>query len=87
MNVYHFLKEVEDSMSALAEQKNLKLSFQCEESLQAEFDRDQIEKVIFKLVYNAVKFTHPGGSIEVIARQVDEEVTTEEEKRTPSTPL
>ncbi|MBI1869795.1 MAG: hypothetical protein HYS07_01220 [Chlamydiae bacterium] len=73
VNVRDFFREIEDSMSALAEQKNLKLSFECEESLQGEFDRDQIEKVIMNLVYNAVKFTPEGGSIEVRAKTVDEE--------------
>ncbi|MBI1871192.1 MAG: hypothetical protein HYS07_08385 [Chlamydiae bacterium] len=43
-----------------------------EESLQGEFDRDQIEKVVMNLVYNAVKFTPEGGSIEVRARRVEE---------------
>ncbi|MBI1871189.1 MAG: histidine kinase, partial [Chlamydiae bacterium] len=71
VNVRDFLREIEDSMSSLAEQKNLKLSFECEESLLGEFDRDQIEKVVMNLIYNAVKFTSEGGSIEVKAKTVE----------------
>ncbi|MBI3267314.1 MAG: hypothetical protein HYZ67_09770, partial [Chlamydiae bacterium] len=70
VNVRDFFREIEDSMSSLAEQKNLKLSFECEESLQGEFDRDQIEKVVMNLIYNAVKFTSPEGFIRVTARVV-----------------
>ncbi|MBI1871197.1 MAG: histidine kinase, partial [Chlamydiae bacterium] len=72
VNVRDFFREIEDSMSSLAEQKNLKLSFECEESLEGEFDRDQIEKVVMNLIYNAVKFTPEGGSIEVRARRVED---------------
>ncbi|MBI3276542.1 MAG: histidine kinase, partial [Chlamydiae bacterium] len=75
VKVRDFLREIEDSMSSLAEQKNLKLSFECEESLQSEFDRDQIEKVVMNLIYNAVKFTPEGGSIEVRAKTVKRENT------------
>ncbi|MBI3266581.1 MAG: hypothetical protein HYZ67_05940 [Chlamydiae bacterium] len=73
VKVRDFFREIEDSMSSLAEQKNLKLSFECEESLQGEFDRDQIEKVVMNLVYNAVKFTPEGGSIAISARHVKNE--------------
>ncbi|MBI1871629.1 MAG: hypothetical protein HYS07_10635 [Chlamydiae bacterium] len=68
VQVAPFLKEIQDSVQPLADERGLKLEFNASEDLEAEFDRDQMEKVILNLVYNAVKFTPRGGEIAVEAR-------------------
>lgn len=50
----------------LAEQKKIKLSFNCKfNSIQILFDRDKLEKIINNLLSNAIKFTKEYGEINV----------------------
>jgi signal transduction histidine kinase len=43
-----------------------------DDELPAVLDVDRIERVLINLVTNAIKFTPPGGTIRVRARQVDD---------------
>ncbi|MBI1871626.1 MAG: HAMP domain-containing histidine kinase, partial [Chlamydiae bacterium] len=49
VQVAPFLKEIQDSVQPLADEKGLKLEFNAPEDLEAEFDRDHIEKVMLNL--------------------------------------
>lgn len=50
----------------LAEQKKIKLSFNCEyNTIKISFDRDKLEKIINNLLSNALKFTKELGEINV----------------------
>ncbi|MBL8960627.1 MAG: response regulator [Gemmatimonadetes bacterium] len=62
------LRRMTDSFSSLAERKGIDLRLSCPVSgLIVSCDADQIEKVIANLVGNALKFTPPGGAVELLA--------------------
>ncbi|MCS3801568.1 ligand-binding sensor domain-containing protein/signal transduction histidine kinase/DNA-binding response OmpR family regulator [Chitinophagaceae bacterium OAS944] len=61
-----FLKEVTESFSDMSERKNIRFTFKtCIDRLDAYFDRDKMERILFNLLSNAFKFTLAGGHITV----------------------
>ncbi len=61
-----FLKEVTDSFRDMSERKHISFTFKsCIDRLDAFFDRDKIERILFNLLSNAFKFTLEGGHITV----------------------
>lgn len=61
-----FLKEVTDSFRDMSERKNIEFTFKtCIDRLDAYFDRDKMERILFNLLSNAFKFTLAGGHITV----------------------
>ena len=65
-NIVKFIKEVVLSFKGLAMQRQIKLSFlPSEDKILLWYDRDQMEKVMFNLLSNALKFTPEGGEITV----------------------
>jgi len=65
-NFVKFANEIILSFKGLAKQRNIKLNFLSEEEkIPLWYDRDQMEKVLFNLLSNALKFTPEGGRIEV----------------------
>ncbi|MBO9202599.1 MULTISPECIES: hybrid sensor histidine kinase/response regulator transcription factor [Niastella] len=61
-----FLKEVTDSFRDMSERKNIRFTFKaCIDRLDADFDRDKMERILFNLLSNAFKFTLGGGHITV----------------------
>ncbi len=58
-----------------AQQKEIELVPNFPQELTASFDRDMINTVIRNLLNNAVKFTHPGGKIEISGFRENGEVT------------
>ncbi|MGN6416313.1 MAG: hybrid sensor histidine kinase/response regulator transcription factor [Pseudobacter sp.] len=61
-----FLKEVTDSFRDMSERKNIEFTLKtCIDRLDAWFDRDKMERILFNLLSNAFKFTLPGGHIVV----------------------
>jgi signal transduction histidine kinase/DNA-binding response OmpR family regulator/ligand-binding sensor domain-containing protein len=62
------LRRMADSFSSLAERKGISFRLSCPVSgLTVSCDADQMEKVVANLVGNALKFTPPGGSVELLA--------------------
>lgn len=65
-DIVQFIREVILSFDAYARQRNLKLTMQAAEpEMRVWFDHDKLEKVLFNLISNAVKFTPAGGRIKV----------------------
>ncbi|MFL5743382.1 MAG: two-component regulator propeller domain-containing protein [Niastella sp.] len=61
-----FLKEVTESFRDMSERKNIRFTFKtCIDRLDAYFDRDKMERILFNLLSNAFKFTLAGGHITV----------------------
>ncbi|PKD43343.1 two-component regulator propeller domain-containing protein [Rhodohalobacter barkolensis] len=61
-----FLKNHFFSFESLAETKNIHLNFSSSRSaISVMIDTDKMEKVFFNLFSNAIKFTEPGGHIDV----------------------
>ncbi|MEM6347350.1 MAG: ATP-binding protein, partial [Bacteroidota bacterium] len=65
-NLSKFVGEVVLAFQGLAEQNKISLSFKPEApNIEAFYDRDQLEKVLFNLLSNALKFTPSGGEVKV----------------------
>jgi signal transduction histidine kinase/ligand-binding sensor domain-containing protein/DNA-binding response OmpR family regulator len=61
-----FLKEVTESFRDMSERKNIRFTFKTGiDRLDAYFDRDKMERILFNLLSNAFKFTLAGGHITV----------------------
>ncbi|MGY3212693.1 hybrid sensor histidine kinase/response regulator transcription factor [Mucilaginibacter sp. HD30] len=61
-----FVRESADSFRDIAEQKGIRLEIENDpESIIARFDQDKIERIIYNMLSNALKFTHKGGLIKV----------------------
>lgn len=65
-NVVKFVEATVSSFSALSDKKNITLTFKANvPELQASFDMDKLEKILFNLLSNAFKFTPDYGFINV----------------------
>ena len=63
-NLIHFIKDIVDSFNYEAKEREINYSFiQTYSSLEAWFDHDKLDKIIYNLLSNAFKFTQDGGSI------------------------
>ena len=71
-----FINGMADSLRPTAETKQIRLRAESQmgERLVGSLDRDRLEKIVLNLAINAIKFTPSGGSIDLIARSVGEEV-------------
>jgi signal transduction histidine kinase/DNA-binding response OmpR family regulator len=62
-----FVKEVSESFRDLSERKHINFSFSSTiPRLEAMFDADKIERILFNVLSNAFKFTLEGGNISVV---------------------
>ena len=63
-DLVHFIKNIADSFNHEAKEREMNYSFiQTCSSLEAWFDHDKLDKIIYNLLSNAFKFTEDGGSI------------------------
>ncbi|HEY9049022.1 MAG TPA: two-component regulator propeller domain-containing protein [Ohtaekwangia sp.] len=71
-DIIQFVRETVYSFADLSEKKNIKLTFESNtSSLEAIFDHDKVEKILFNLLSNAFKFTMGNGSISVMVEVKD----------------
>jgi signal transduction histidine kinase/DNA-binding response OmpR family regulator len=69
-NVRHFFGAILSSFSSLAEFRGIEYRFHIEDhEHDVYFDRDKVEKIVYNLVHNALKFTDVGGKIDVGVKQ------------------
>jgi signal transduction histidine kinase/ligand-binding sensor domain-containing protein/DNA-binding response OmpR family regulator len=72
-DVIHFIREVATSFSDLSEKKNIGFSFNSTvERLDALFDHNKLERILFNLISNAFKFTPEGGKVDVDVAVINE---------------
>lgn len=65
-NFYLYLKGLVNTFQPLADKKELDLRFYTNEfEADLYFDRDKMDKIMYNLLYNAIKFTPTGGRITV----------------------
>ncbi|RED50104.1 hybrid sensor histidine kinase/response regulator transcription factor [Seonamhaeicola aphaedonensis] len=66
-NLVSFLTEIYNAFKEIAAERQINFKFKStKNSIQAWFDNDKIEKVVYNLLSNAFKFTSPGKSITLI---------------------
>ncbi|GEP98676.1 hybrid sensor histidine kinase/response regulator transcription factor [Chitinophaga cymbidii] len=69
-----FVKEVTDSFRDFAEKKHIRLKFSSRlHKLDALFDHDKMERILFNLLSNAFKFTLEDGSVIVELQEADQQ--------------
>jgi signal transduction histidine kinase/CheY-like chemotaxis protein/AraC-like DNA-binding protein len=65
-NIVPFIEGILGSFLSIANQNRLKLEFQAEKKeIPAYFDAEKMEDVMYNLLFNAVKFTPPGGKVSI----------------------
>lgn len=70
-NIVRFVREIVIAFEPYAQHRHIKLKFVSEQqSLRLWFDRDKLEKVIYNLISNALKFTNEGGQVLVSVNQL-----------------
>ncbi len=80
-DIVSFVKELTLSFTDVAEKKNINFSFHATmESLEASFDPDKVERIMFNLLSNAFKFTREQGSVSVSVDQKNIMEAGKEEK-------
>ncbi len=73
-----FSKEIYLSFKEFAYQKDVKFEFECSSpNIELWFDKNQMEKVLYNLFSNALKFTKAGGSIKLSIIETNTEVQFE----------
>ncbi|MCR8559537.1 response regulator [Mucilaginibacter sp. BJC16-A38] len=66
-DIIKFIKDVSSSFTDVAHQKQIQYLFESEtSSFVTNFDHDKVERILFNLLSNALKFTPSGGYISVI---------------------
>ena len=64
-----------ERMVLQAERAGLKYSKECQENMAEIYvDKSRLERVLVNLLHNAIKFTPPGGMIEISAQQKDRQI-------------
>lgn len=73
--VHHLLEMPVASFSRLAEQSQLSFDVDMPAGIWIECDAQGIEKILFNLLANAIKYTPKGGSVKLVVSLRDHEVT------------
>ena len=67
------VRDVTDLYQIVAEEKKVALNAKLPDRLQIQADRNRIQQALANLLDNAIKYTGPGGNVEVAAYQKDHE--------------
>lgn len=74
-NIVKIVEDITQSVAAYIEGKNIQIIFDTDvEEKIVGCDEDKIEKVVLSLLSNAVKFTKPGGVIDVTVKDLGDKV-------------
>jgi signal transduction histidine kinase/ligand-binding sensor domain-containing protein/DNA-binding response OmpR family regulator len=66
VNIVHFCKEIFDCFNSYAEQKSIAYTFEAEdEIMEAEIDKEMIDKIVYNFLSNAFKFSKEKGQIKL----------------------
>jgi len=66
-DIVEFSKEIYSSFQEMADQKNIEYLFICDyDSFNMFIDRRKVDKILYNLLSNALKFTPKGGRIELV---------------------
>lgn len=77
-----FIRDISCSFSDISEKKDIKLTYTSElNSLEAYFDKDKLEKILFNLLSNAFKYTPAYGEVNVHVKLLSENNGPGEEER------
>ncbi len=72
-NFLNFVKQVANSFEPLAAKHNISLSVEGNETdRETYFDADKIDKILYNLISNAIKFTPQNGSITIKTENIEE---------------
>lgn len=69
VNVCARMGDLVASMAVLAREKDIDLACRCEGATNAATDPDKLDQIVRNLVSNAIKFTDPGGRVDVTVEQ------------------
>jgi len=64
-NLPFYIRNIYNSFLDAAAQKDVDIDLRCDKDFTTWFDPDIVEKIISNLIFNAIKYTNPGGSIRV----------------------
>lgn len=79
-NVVRFMKEILIAFESYASHRRIRLKLVTEQqSIRAWFDRDKLEKVMYNLLSNSLKFTAEGGQVLVRIKTAEEKLLIEVE--------
>lgn len=82
-----FLKTAYASFESLANQKQINYSLQLPDAaVVGYFDRDKVEKIVYNLLFNALKFTPEGGTVQLIASVSADQLTIQVADSGPGIP-
>ena len=73
-NISHFVENILESFQQEANKKNIKLYTEIDKNIYAEFDLGVIEKVMYNLLSNSIKFTNNSGTISVFLKSFEAKV-------------
>ncbi len=72
-NLITFCRDIFSLFEGLAEKKEIQYTFNTDsENVNSLFDFDKVEKILTNLISNALKFTNPGGQIEISIHRVSQ---------------
>lgn len=71
--VLHFISYLVESFQSLAESRNIELQLQTDISrLIMDYDPEKLQRILYNLLGNAIKFTPPGGQVFLIVNSDEE---------------
>ena len=66
VDIADFIKDIVGELSVLAEEKNISLSMNNAQPLSSEICPETLRQALVNVLHNAVKYTPPGGTVEII---------------------
>ncbi|SHH72782.1 HAMP domain-containing protein [Caloranaerobacter azorensis DSM 13643] len=74
INLSKLLNEIIDSLEYQFQNKNIKLKRFLKENVFINADKDKVSQIIINILSNALKFTNPGGQVDVALEENEEKV-------------